>query len=51
MSFFATTNVAGKGVSVIAAASKVSVEGGWVKSNDDPLKTAGPIFNTHTSRQ
>ncbi|MBX9625692.1 MAG: hypothetical protein K2X82_17960 [Gemmataceae bacterium] len=46
VNFFATTNVAGKGVSVIAAASKVGVEGGWVKSNADPLKTKGPTFNT-----
>jgi hypothetical protein len=23
----------------------MNTEGGWVRSNDDPLKTAGPIFN------
>lgn len=40
--FFATKNVVDKGVSVIDPASKVSVEGDWVKSNADPLKTAGP---------
>jgi hypothetical protein len=48
VNFYATTNVAGSGVSVINAASKVSTEGGWVPSNADPLKTAGPIFNGNT---
>jgi len=48
VNFYATTNVAGKGVSVIAAASKVSTEGDFVRSNADPLKTAGPIFNGNT---
>ena len=46
--FFATTNVVDKGVSVIDAASKVSVEGSWVRSNSDPMRTAGPIFNRNT---
>ena len=45
VNFFATTNAPQQGVTVIAVASKVSTEGGWVKSNADPLKTAGPIVN------
>jgi hypothetical protein len=48
VNFYATTNVPGSGVSVINAASKVSAEGDWVRSNADPLKTAGPIFNGNT---
>jgi hypothetical protein len=48
VNFHATTNVPGSGVSVIAPGSKVSAAAAWVRSNDDPLKTAGPIFNGNT---
>lgn len=51
VNFYATTNVLDRGVTVIAAASKVSLEGSWVKSNADPLKTAGPIPNRNTKWQ
>jgi hypothetical protein len=47
VNFFATINVPGSGVTVINAASKVSAEANWVRSNDDPLKTAGPTVNNN----
>ena len=49
--FYATTNVLGSGVTVIDPASKVATVGGWVKSNDDPLKTVGPVWNGNVGWQ
>lgn len=49
--FYATTNVPNSGVAVIDPASKVSKATNWVRSNGDPLKTAGPVRNGNVEWQ
>ena len=49
--FYATTNVPGSGVTVIDLVSTVSKTLNWVRSNDDPLKDAGPVWNSNVDWQ